>query len=130
MEWTKDELTNMFVLCLSKQHAERILKYFLKYEIDSLQIEWKVGDLMGVVKFSHGYKVTKVTNIFRTQLKLSTKPRRKFPRDMMVSINGVEWFKRRVFGKVKALNPFIIPVFENDTQGKILMGIKYAKEIN
>ena len=53
----------------------------------------------------------------------------KFPREMLVSINGTEWFKRIVFGKVKSIKPFIIPVFEKDTEGRLVMGVKFAKEI-
>lgn len=66
--------------------------------------------------------------IFELSNKLPTKPRRKFPREMIVSNNKTHWDKRIVLGKIKVQNkPYIT---DNDGESwNNLVGWQYAKEI-
>lgn len=59
--------------------------------------------------------------------KVYTKPRRKFPREMMVSMDKKNWSYRVVIGKIKTDDPFLT---RWPLGGKGYIGWKYAKEIN
>lgn len=65
-----------------------------------------------------------------TEIKLPSKPRRKFPREMLVSMTGKDgdWIKKTVFGKIKSnLYPFMT---KDSSQPEYRFdGWKCAKEI-
>lgn len=54
------------------------------------------------------------------------KPRRTFPREMMVSNDEKEWYLKNVFGKIKHKYPYISREFP---PANMFIGWKYAKEV-
>ena len=64
-------------------------------------------------------------------IKLPSKLHRKFPREMMVSDDKINWVERIVYGKVKSENPYVAKLELNTHKDKYLFGAwKYAKEID
>ena len=131
MEWTRENVLGTYIRCRTKTEKDKVIKFYesLGYEksaIPTMEGTSVVLSLRGVMIGTYlevldGYKL--INPLY--------KPRRKFPREMMVSVTGKnnDWIKKIVFGKIKDDSyPFITkelsqPAFRFD-------GWKYAKEID
>ncbi len=138
MEWTKETLKDTCIEIKSVNQSDRILKFYQSFGyFEHTKQNWKcpksmVGAFIGPSRFYSN----NIVNVYWPDsvsglqiIKLPTTPCRKFPREMMVSMNGKEWMKAVVLGKIKhELYPFIIKDEANFDFS--FHGWKYAKEID
>lgn len=113
MEWTKKELTNTCILVKSNAHAKKVIKFYESYGFQNkiTQIP-KIGWYISAVDFISQHDILFADVICYTidyppprkliEIKLHSKPRRKFPREMMISNNKTHWRQLKVFGKVQS----------------------------
>ena len=140
MEWTKKALKKKAILCTSKSQGKRILKFYKKagFEIDNwmqkdgLDVGWFYGNFVGKIA---RISIDMLKHGGYEQFKIPSTPRRKFPREMMVSSNGENWYRRLVFCKLpKPISKFVANRHSPETKGMekqntFLKSWKYAKEI-
>ena len=138
MEWSKEKLEGTCVLIKSVSQSNRILKFYQSFGyFEQTKQNWKcpesmVGSFIGLSRLHqndivHIYWRNPASGMQTIELPVAT--RRKFPREMMVSMNGKEWMKAVVLGKIKhELYPFIIKDEANFDFS--FHGWKYAKEID
>jgi hypothetical protein len=147
MEWTKEKLLNTCILCTSKSHGERIVKFYRSfgfeegYSIFSSKYDFIPGRIIGISTMSlqinkiDPYVVAVNPKTYKL-IKLPSKPRQKFPREMLVSSNGENWYRRLVFCKLpKPISKFVANRHSPETKGMekqntFLKSWKYAKEID
>ena len=137
MEWTKETLRKTCIEVKNVSQSNRILKFYQSfgYFMDTKQI-WKCPKSMvgGFIGPSTLYKNNIVhlywpDSVSELQIiKLPVTPRRKFPREMWVSIDNVNWYKKLVFGKVKNHYAYIAEYSTGSSMG--VSSWKYAKEID
>jgi len=132
MEWTKETLINTYILCTNAKQGDKVAKFYESFGFVLLPHCEKIkkGSLIGVNSISASgatanYFVSENLLKFADRIKLPSTPHRKFPREMMVSQNKIEWFRKEVFGKIKYEYPYV-------TKGihwHLFGAWKYAKEI-
>ena len=137
MEWTKETLRKTCIEVKNVSQSNRILKFYQSfgYFMDTKQ-NWKCPKSMvgGFIGPSTLYKNNIVhlywpDSVSELQIiKLPVTPRRKFPREMWVSIDNVNWYKKLVFGKVKNHYAYIAEYSTGSSMG--VSSWKYAKEID
>lgn len=137
MEWSKEKLEGTCVLIKSVNQSNRILKFYQSFGyFEQTKQNWKcpksmIGSFIGPSKF---YPDDTVHIYWRNPasgmqiIKLPVAPRRKFPREMWVSIDNVSWYKKLVFGKVKNHYAYIAEYSTGSSMG--VSSWKYAKEID
>lgn len=143
MEWTKETLKKTCIQIKNISQSNRILKFYQSfgYFMDTKQ-NWKcpksmVGGFIGPStlyknNIVHLYWPNSISGL--EVIKLPSKPRRKFPREMMVSDDGVKWERKTIAGKVKSEIPYVSYIAKEDLNA--IIGIpyprcwKYAKEID
>lgn len=101
----KLDITQICILCNEEIADGRIGEFFANKGI----IQTYTGRLPGNYYFSDGRTVITSNKKpeFRKQINPWKKPRRKFPREMMVCWVKDLWFKRTVLGKVAGKYPFV-----------------------
>jgi len=131
MNWTKKDLECSCILCKSLKHGERIIKFYKDngFNVGTFKgscIGWYYGIAqMDCMRVSRDFKESYFTKI----IELPTIPRRKFPREMMVSYDKRTWDAKMVFGKIKNDSGEYLTRDPFHPQGNHFMGWKYAKEI-
>ena len=133
MEWTKENTRYTYILVKNEKQKEKAIEFyeslgFVPIKTDLYQKSGSVGtEKEGIyVDYSWNPEGRKKINPFY-------KPRRKFPREMMVSDDEINWEKRIIAGKVKSEIPYVGMVTEIQIQSA--QGItyrrcwKYAKEL-
>ena len=134
MEKTKEELVNTCILITSKSQGDKVIEFYNSFGFNNL---WKLnGDTLekgvyyGNTKHSnpHCHAILKPNENIKI-IKLPAKPRRKFPREMMVSNREGRWIRHTVLTKVNT------PGYEGryatrhpQYEGQIFLW-KYGKEI-
>ena len=137
MEWSKEKLEGTCVLIKSVSQSNRILKFYQSFGyFERTKQNWEcpksmVGRFIGPSRFYsddivHVYWPDSGSKL--EIIKLPVTPRRKFPREMMVSIDNVNWYKKLVFGKVKNHYAYIAEYSTGSSMG--VSSWKYAKEID
>ena len=137
MEWTKENLKRTFIICINKKQAEKAKEI---YETNGYEFWGKIEKerlVIGTIGIFEnrvmGFKESLIT-LYKdddrfTQIPRSKMfPRRKFPREMWVSIDNVSWYKKLVFGKVKNHYAYIAEYSTGSSMG--VSSWKYAKEID
>lgn len=114
MEWTRESLRGTYILVKSRMHAKRIIKFYESFGFQNKITKTpEIGWYICAVDFTSqdGILLVDVICYKRTkgmkEIALQTKPRRKFPREMMVSNGDGNWKKRIVVAKIKNKHPFI-----------------------
>ena len=137
MEWSKEKLEGTCVLIKSVSQSNRILKFYQSFGyFEQTKQNWEcpksmVGRFIGPSRLCsndivHVYWPDSVSEL--QIIKLPVAPRRKFPREMWVSIDNVNWYKKLVFGKVKNHHAYIAEYSTGSSIG--VSSWKYAKEID
>lgn len=137
MEWTKETLKDTCIEIKSANQSNRILKFYQSFGyFKQTKKNWKcpesmVGTFIGPsTMYSndivHLYCPLSIDGLRVIELPVAT--RRKFPREMMVSIDNVNWYKKLVFGKVKNHYAYIAEYSTGWTAA--VSSWKYAKEID
>jgi len=147
MEWTKETLLNTCIVMKSVNHAVKIVQFYKSFgfmenvESKDVREHYKrndVGIYIGIdstedTKKCHGWWPHMLPKYVK-EIKLPSKPRRKFPREMMVSDGKKYWATRVVLAKCSSLNyPYIAasPPYKPEDEFQIGMrNWKYAKEID
>ena len=141
MEYTKENLLDTCIKITSVSQSNKILQFYQSFGFFlKTKKSWKcpkerVGDLIGPSPMYP--KENGVVHIYYSSagveiIELPSKPRREFPREMMVSHNNKDWYKRTVVAKVKTNTPYIaiaLPYSIKDTCDIDYTGWKFAKEI-
>ena len=137
MEWTKETLKDTCIEIKSVSQSNRILKFYQSFGyFERTKQNWKcpksmVGSFIGP---SSLYPSEIVHIYWRNPasgmqiIELPVAPRRKFPREMWVSIDNVSWYKKLVFGNVKNHYAYIAEYSTGSSMG--VSSWKYAKEID
>ena len=141
MEWTRESLRGTYILVKSRTHAKKIIKFYESFGFQNKITKTpEIGWYICAVDFTSqdGVLLADVICYKRTkgmeEIVLQTKPRRKFPREMMVSDDGVKWERKTIAGKVKSEIPYVLYIAKEDLNA--IIGIpyprcwKYAKEID
>ena len=137
MEWTKETLKDTCIEIKSVNQSNRILKFYQSFGyFERTKQNWEcpksmVGRFIGPSRFYsddivHVYWPDSGSKL--EIIKLPVTPRRKFPREMWVSIDNVSWYKKLVFGKVKNHYAYIAEYSTGSSMG--VSSWKYAKEID
>lgn len=124
----KLDITQVCILCTKSIADGRIGDFFANRGA----IKTYSGIQVGQYYFSDGRSIMKSTKMPETRKRINPwkKPRRKFPREMMVSNNNINWVIRMVYGKVKSENPYVAKLEMGMHDAKLLFGAwKFAKEI-
>ena len=137
MEWTKEKLNYTCIKITSASQMKKVVEFYKSFGIegDITEFHGKDKGMIIYVRNDHmwvdfGLLATSSVNGNKI-IKLPSKPRRKFPREMMVSDDKINWVERIVYGKVKSENPYIAKLELNTHKDKYLFGAwKYAKEID
>lgn len=142
MEWTKEALKKTCIQIKNVSQSNRILKFYQSfgYFMDTKQ-NWKCPKSMvgGFIGPSTLYK-NNIVHVYWPDsisglevIKLPSKTRRKFPREMMVSDDEIKWEKRLVAGTINSSSKYVSYINEEFQEGqvfKFLLAWKYAKEID
>ena len=125
MEWTKEKLIGTCIKCKNRKHGERIIEFYKSHGFDVHSNTGKcTGFYYGIVVCSNLFACFETKKYFSEEIKLPSKPRRKFPREMMVSDDNVNWIKHIVVVKIKHTSPYLV------AEGiYTFIGWRYAKEI-
>ena len=137
MEWSKEKLEGTCVLIKSVSQSNRILKFYQSFGyFERTKQNWEcpksmVGTFIGPSTIYsndivHLYCPLSIHGL--RVIELPVTPRRKFPREMWVSIDNVSWYKKLVFGKVKNHYAYIAEYSTGSSMG--VSSWKYAKEID
>ena len=146
MKINKANLIRTYVVCKNKSQVEQVKKIYESAGLEFRGNRHKDIDdklIIGAVSPDLNLVISLETRLRRTlesrgifrEIKYSrlipSKPRRKFPREMMVSMDGFNFYRRTVVGKVKSSTNFIAikePYVVSDPRPEYV-GWKYAKEI-
>jgi hypothetical protein len=125
MEWTKETLVNTCIEVSKRYNGKKIIKFYESFGFKNNHN--LVGDstigYYGILEENNSIIFHNIPLL--NVIKLPSKPRRKFPREMMVSEDGHEWFKSIVFGTIKhEYGKFVIRRGSDSFRA-----LKYAKEI-
>ena len=137
MEWTKETLKDTCIEIKSANQSNRILKFYQSFGyFERTKQNWEcpksmVGSFIGPSRLYpndivHIYWRNPASGMQIIELPVT--PRRKFPREMWVSIDNVSWYKKLVFGKVKNHYAYIAEYSTGSSMG--VSSWKYAKEID
>jgi len=139
LEYSKETLRNTCIFVRSNTHAKKVIKFYESYGFQNkiTQIP-KAGWYISAVDFILQNDILLADAICYTSLKklseikLPVKPRRKFPREMMVSDDLIHWNKRTVVAKIKTKWPVIALKINFDLKDEFIeyRSWKYAKEID
>jgi hypothetical protein len=139
MEWTKEELFNCVIQINNQNHSNRILKFFQEHGYFlKTKANWKCPkNMVGTYIGPSIHYLSDIVHMFypncvldKTAIKLPSKPRRKFPREMIISDDKIYWRRMLVVGKVKSTDGIWVSKIRPFT-GRPLFAIwQYAKEIN
>ena len=140
MEWTRESLRGTYILVKSRTHAKKIIKFYESFGFQNKITKTpEIGWYICAVDFTSqdGVLLADVICYKRTkgmeEIVLQTKPRRKFPREMMVSDDKKNWEKRLVAGRIKSTSPYAAYIKQEFKEGqvfKFLLAFKFAKEID
>ena len=135
MEWTKETLELKFIRITSERQMKRAIKFFHSHGIEgSVNLEKRHINPTTLIMVIHGELRVGIGSIFDIQeIKIPSTPRRKFPREMMVSDDGIKWQKRLVAGTINSSSKYVSYINEEFQEGqvfKFLLAWKYAKEID
>lgn len=135
MEWTKEKLIGTCIKCKNKKHGKRIIEFYKSHGFNVHDNTGKCNRFYyGIVVCSNLFACFETKKYFSKEIKLPSKPRRKFPREMMVSDDGMKWERKTIAGKVKSEIPYVSYIAKEDLNA--IIGIpyprcwKYAKEID
>lgn len=134
MEWTKETLIGTCILYTGKGSISDISKFYENYGFEGLSGTARPYVFIGVPTFEEHsnnplVSICNESSWFNKVIKLPSKPRRKFPREMMVSNNGHDWNKTLIHAKTKTEYPYV-GFFENSVYTQKYAAWKYAKEID
>jgi len=127
----KLKIDEVYILCTKNIADGRIIKFFKDRGIIN-KAKWS-GTMINGRYHSDGKILlysTESEKINKTKINPWKKPRRKFPREMMVSRNKINWVKRLVYGKVNAVDRYVTEPLMNNYSFAVYGGWKYAKEID
>lgn len=130
MKEIKKELFYTCILAKDREHAKNIIAFYKKAGFSNpYGLVGELADMEGVYYYTGALfvdiSVKKPTPTKEIELPIEIK-RRKFPREMMVSDDKINWRKQKVFGK---LTSTIKPYLTCFPSGYNYKGWKYAKEI-
>ena len=142
MEWSKEKLEGTCVLIKSVSQSNRILKFYQSFGyFEQTKQNWEcpksmVGTFIGPSILDsndivHIYCSDSVSGL--QIIKLPVTPRRKFPREMMVSNDKVLWVRKIVAAKTNTPFPYACNLnnkFEGNEIFPFLLCWRYAKEID
>ena len=137
MEWTKETLIGTCILYTGKGSISDISKFYENYGFEGLSGTARPYVFIGVPTFEEHsnnplVSICSESSWFNKVIKLPSKPRRKFPREMMVSDDKIKWEKRLVAGTINSSSKYVSYINEEFQEGqvfKFLLAWKYAKEI-
>jgi len=123
------DVSQICILCTKSIADGRIGKFFS----DRGVIRTYTGEAIGEYYFSDGRTiiVSRKKPEFRQLINPWKKRRRKFPREMMVSDNKIDWRRRTVIARAKTNWPFIAIKLGFSAEDNFIecRSWKYAKEI-
>jgi len=125
MGWTKETLKKTCILITSRSQGKRALAFYKSFGFIILDKYFGIGCFIRVAKYDENIISIHPNQQGKTQIKVPSVPRRKFPREMMVSDDKKIWIRRIVYGKIKTNKPFIVHWIYSETYE----GFKYAKEL-
>ena len=141
MEWTKENTDKTYIVCKSAVAYKKALNF---YESIGHKITYNIARDISDRKNKIFYYVAAFASYvticsFETGLIHESKeinpfykPRRKFPRTMLVSDDNKKWERRVVVGKIKSNAPYVVSIngkaLEEGQVFKFLLAFKYAKE--
>jgi hypothetical protein len=126
MRWTKNSLGGTCIFCNTIKKAEKAIAFYLSFGFESYTGSLHQQLFVGVRRHSGFIIIRSSTSDFERTINLPSKPRRKFPREMLVSDDEKSWCRLEVCGKVVGDYPYVT-VTEMNTDS--FVGWKYAKEI-
>lgn len=135
MEWTKEELIGTCILYTGKGSIQNISKFYESYGFEGLTGTARPYTFIGIPRFEKGrinipISIWSDSMQFDKVIKLPSKPRRKFPREMMVSNDNITWKKQTIYAKVENEFKFVArPIHMNSNAFAMANVWRYAKEI-
>lgn len=138
MEWTKENTVNTHIVCRSSKAYKKAMEFYkeigfvpmngivdiISKRKNTMYIMYVRSKFIDITSTEHAY--------IGKEIKPFYKPRRKFPRAMLVSNDNKKWERRVVIGKVKSNSPYVAQMngkdFEEGQIFKFLLAFKYAKE--
>lgn len=136
MEWTKENTLNTYIRFNTTKQKKKAIKFYqqLGYKDSqwmSVYPDYKGEEVGSAAITGNGdiivYKTWTLDG--KTKIDPFYKPRRKFPREMMVSNDNKNWEARMVYGRIKANNyPYITQ--DNGVRWTKYRGWEFAKEID
>ena len=126
-EWTKENTRDTYILIKNKAQKERAIKFYsdLGFILIKGDLYTKSGTIYTGKEGIYADINWRPAN--KRKINPFYKPRRKFPREMLVSDDNAEWTKRLTFGKVKEFNYVTL---NHSSTSEALKSWKYAKEID
>jgi hypothetical protein len=139
MEWTKESLKKSYVICKNVKQAQKAVEIYeaAGYEFwGRVEKDMLVIGSVGIFENRSIPISVSTMNLYKND-KRFTKipnsrmfPRRKFPREMMVSDDEINWRKRMVIAKANDEYIYITKRFKLESYPGSFVGWKYAKEID
>lgn len=131
MEWTKETLKGTCILSKNINHAKKIIEFYKSFGFYFKERSLDENMFYGPISSKQPNDILSCDAwcpYSEKLIKLPSKPRRKFPREMMVSNDKVKWIRKLVYGKIKVKNYPYITDYHNELWRKY-SGWEYAKEI-
>lgn len=136
MEWTKENVRKTFIETKTDEERKHAVKFYMNlgYYVTPLEKEIKETEMVmiGGSEFIIFGKKEKPKRLKFRKINPFPKPRRKFPRTMLVSDDNKKWERRVVVGKIKSNAPYVVSIngkaLEEGQVFKFLLAFKYAKE--
>jgi hypothetical protein len=132
MEWTKETLENTCILITSKCQGNKTLEFYKSFGFKHRNTEYPLEK--GIYLYVKNGAIFPLFGIYKTAkinsntiIKLPSIPRRKFPREMMVSDDNINWHKNEVVAKLNKQEYAYLTT--GGLKKQTFIGWKYAKEI-
>ena len=135
MEWTKENVGKTYITCRSARAYAKAIEFYesFGYKImTGLTKHYPAKKVFCyVIAYGRIYSSSYETGVISECKEINPffKPRRKFPRKMMVSNNNHDWNETLIYAKTKTEYPYV-GFFENSVYTQKYQAWKYAKEID
>lgn len=138
MEWTKESAGKTYITCRSARAYTKAIEFYesLGYKITTGLTRFYPAKKVFCYVIAYGriYSSSYETGVISECKEINPffKPRRKFPREMMVSNDKIKWEKRLVAGIINSSSKYVSYINKEFQEGqafKFLLAWKYAKEI-
>lgn len=114
MSRTKESLEGTCIFCATTEKAKKAIDFYISFGFESYTGSLQQQIFVGVRHNTGFIIIRSSTTDFGRVINLPSKPRRKFPREMMVSEDKTNWKNKVVFAKIKGKRPFLVNYLQPD----------------